>query len=102
VLDFDETILNPNDINVFVPEATVRTSGSAFGKTQRMVYWRQDGQKLYVDVVAPQGIASAYMKIYVLHPKGVNGSPGFGLITSAVYAVDGSAMTLQPTLEYSP
>jgi len=44
VVDFDETVLNPDDINVYVPESTVRgsfVSAGAFGETQRMVYWRQ-------------------------------------------------------------
>ena len=105
MVDFDETVVNPNDLNVFAPESAVRGSYStpgAFGKTQRMVYWRQDGQKLYLDVVAPQGIEPKYLKLYVVHPRGVSGSPAFNLLSATVYGVDGSAIAVQPTLEYFP
>lgn len=105
VVDFDESIVNPDDLNVFVPESAVRGTGStpgAFGKTQRMVYWRQDGQRLYLDVVAPQGIEPKYLKLYVVHPKNVSGSPAFSLLSATVYGVDGSAIAVQPTLEYFP
>ena len=105
VVDFDETVVNPNDLNVFAPESAVRGTYStpgAFGMTQRMVYWRQDGQKLYLDVVAPQGIEPKYLKLYVVHPRGVSGSPAFNLLSATVYGVDGSAIAVQPTLEYFP
>jgi hypothetical protein len=105
VIDFDETVLNSNDINVYVPEATVRdpyATPSAFGETQRMVYWRQDGLRLYVDVVAPQGISSRYLQVFVIHPKGLSRSPNFSLVSTKVYDVNGNAMTLQPVLQYHP
>ncbi len=105
VVDFDETAVNPDDLNVYAPESTVRGSSSAtgvFGKTQRMLYWRQDGQKLYLDVVAPQGIEPKYLKLYVVHPMDASGFPGFNLISATVYGVDGTAIAVQPTLEYFP
>ena len=98
-ISFNSAVLNGNDINVYTPESTVRES--AFGTTQRMVYWRQDGQYLYVDIVAPQGIYGKYLQLYVVHPKGLTGSPGFSL-TSAIYGVDGSVISAQPTLQYFP
>lgn len=105
MVDFDETVVNPNDLNVFCPESAVRGTYSvpgAFGKTQRMVYWRQDGQRLYLDVVAPQGIEPKYLKLYIVHPKGVSGSPAFSILGASVYGVDGSVIAIQPTLEYFP
>lgn len=102
VVDFDETVLNPNDINVYVPESTTRNLDAGFGKNQRMVYWRHDGQRLYVDVVAPQGITSRYLQIYLIHPRGLSGSPNFGLMSAEVYDVNGNALTLQPMLRYHP
>lgn len=101
VIDFNETILNPNDLNVYVPEATLRDSG-AFGQTQRMVYWRQDGLKLYVDIVAPQGIPPRYLQFYVVHPRGLSSSPAFSILSAQVYGTDGNALVLTPTLSYSP
>jgi hypothetical protein len=102
VVDFNETVINPDDINVYVPESAVRTT-SAFGKTQRMVYWRQDGQKLYIDLVAPQGIEPMYSKIYIIHRRSSGGaSPSFSVISASVYGVDGSALAIQPVLEYFP
>jgi hypothetical protein len=102
VVDFNETAINPDDINVYVPESAVRTT-SAFGKTQRMAYWRQDGQRLYIDVVAPQGIEPIYSKIYIIHRRTSGGdSPNFSLISASVYGVDGSALAIQPVLEYFP
>ncbi len=104
-IGFNSAVLNGNDINVYVPESTVRGSFSstgAFGATQRMVYWRQDGQKLYVDVVAPQGIETRYLKLYIVHPKNLSGSPNFNIISTATYDVSGNAMSASPVLEYFP
>lgn len=104
-LSFNSSVLNGNDINVYVPESTVRGTFSdpgAFGATQRMVYWRQDGQFLYLDVVAPQGISSSYLQLYILHPKGLSASPNFTLTSANVYDVNGSPIAVQPTLQYFP
>ncbi len=105
VLDFDEAIVNPSDINVYVPESTVRGDYSgpgAFGTTQRMVYWHQDGQKLYVDIIAPQGIYSRFLQFYVVHPSGLAGSPAFNILSAQVYGTDGSPVAITPALTYSP
>jgi hypothetical protein len=105
VVDFNETAINPDDINVYVPESAVRNTSvtNAFGKTQRMVYWRQDGQRLYIDVVAPQGIELIYSKIYIIHRRSSGGaSPNFSLISASVYDVNGSVLAIQPILEYFP
>lgn len=104
VVSFDSTVLNGNDINVYAPESTVRgslTSTDAFGKTQRMIYWRQDGQKIYLDLIAPQGINPIYLNMYIIHPKGIL-RPNFILTSANVYGIDGTAIAVQPTLEYFP
>lgn len=105
VLSFNTTVLNPDDINVYVPEAIVRGSYFAsgpFGKTQRMVYWHQDGQRLYVDVIAPQGINPKYLQVFVTHPRGLSSVPNLGIISAAVYDVNGNNLNVQPTLAYFP
>lgn len=105
VIDFDEAVVNPNDLNVYVPESTVRgsfTNPGAFGKTQRMVYWRQDGQQLYVDIVAPQGIDRQYLQFHVVHPAGLTGSPAFSILSAQVYGTDGAPIDVVPALTYSP
>ena len=105
VIDFDETAVNANDLNLYVPESTVRgtyANTGAFGKTQRMVYWHQDGQKLYVDIVAPQGIDPRYLQFYVVHPSGLARSPAFNLISAQVYGTDGNPVAVSPVLTYSP
>lgn len=104
-VSFNSAVLNGNDINVYVPESAVRGSvGStgAFGATQRMVYWRQDGQRLYIDVMAPQGIDARYLKLYIVHPRGLSASPGFSLVSASIYNTSGNAITLQPGLQYYP
>jgi len=105
VIDFDETIVNPNDINLYVPESTVRGNAAnpgAFGMTQRMVYWHQDGHSLYVDIVAPQGIDPRYLQFYVVHPQGLAGSPAFSILSAQVYGTDGYPIGVTPVLTYSP
>jgi hypothetical protein len=99
-ISFNSAVLNGNDINIYTPESTVRDS--AFGATQRMVYWRQDGQNLYVDIVAPQGVNGKYLQLFVIHPKGLSGSPGLALTDAKVYGVDGSVISAPPTLQYYP
>ncbi len=104
-ISFNSAVLNGNDINVYVPESTVRgsfASTGAFGATQRMVYWRQDGQKLYIDVVAPQGLDSRYLKLFLVHPRGLSASPNFGLVSVSVYDTSGTAVVMQPSLSYYP
>lgn len=105
VIDFDETAVNPNDLNVYVPESTVRGSfvdPGAFGKTQRMVYWRHDGQQLIVDIVAPQGIDPRYLQFHIVHPTGLTGSPAFSILSAQIYGTDGAPIDVVPALTYSP
>lgn len=104
VINFDNTVVNPNDLNVYVPESTVRgnfANPGSFGKTQRMVYWHQDGVKLYVDIVAPQGIDPRYLQIFVVHPSGLT-SPAFSILSAQVYGTDGNVIAVTPTLNYAP
>ena len=104
-VSFNSAVLNGNDINVYSPEAIVRgnavTTG-AFGATQRMIYWHQDGQNLYLDIVAPQGVDGKYLKMYVMHPAGLSGSPNFTLTGATVYGIDGSPIATTPALQYFP
>ncbi|HEB86831.1 MAG TPA: hypothetical protein ENI68_07445 [Gammaproteobacteria bacterium] len=105
VVDFDETVLNPDDINIYVPESTVRGSYAAtgaFGKTQRMVYWHQDGRQLYADVVAPQGIQARYLQLYLIHPRGLSGSPNISLTSATIYDLNGVEIVVPVNLEYFP
>jgi len=105
VVDFDETVLNPDDINVYVPESAVRgtfLSAGAFGKTQRMVYWRQDGLQLYLDVIAPQGIEANYLQLFVMHPKNLTGPANLTLTSATIYDVNGNEIIVPSSLEYFP
>ena len=105
VIDFDETAVNPDDLNLYVPESTVRGNYSdpgAFGMTQRMVYWHQDGQNLYVDIIAPQGIDPRFLQFYIVHPQGLAGSPAFSILSAQVYGTDGNPIDVTPVLTYSP
>ncbi len=105
VIDFDESVLDPNDVNIYVPEATVRGTASSsgpFGKTQRMVYWRQDGKQVYLYVIAPQGLERSYLQVFLVHPFGLAGSPNFSIKSAAVYDIDGNPITLPLTLQYFP
>lgn len=99
---FDSAVLNGSDINVYAPESAVRRSGSAFGQTQRMVYWRQDGQYLYIDIVAPQGVDGKYLQLFVVHPRNLSAPPDLVMTDVEVYDVEGSSMFIQPTLQYFP
>lgn len=105
VIDVNQAVVNMDDLNVYVPESTVRgsfASPGAFGDKQRMVYWRQDGDRMYIDILAPQGIESRYLQAFVVHPRGLAGSPGFAIVSASVYGIDGQALSLQPALAYSP
>jgi len=104
-ISFNSAVLSGSDINVYASESTVRggtTSTGAFGMTQRMVYWHQDGQNLYVDIVAPQGISGKYLQLYVVHPTGLSGSPNFTVTSAIVYDVNGSVISAPPSMQYFP
>jgi hypothetical protein len=105
VIHFDQAAVNPDDLNLYVPESTVRgtfVNAGAFGKTQRMVYWHQDGQNLYVDIVAPQGIDPRFLQFHVVHPSGLTGLPAFNIVSAQVYGTDGNSIDVTPVLTYSP
>lgn len=105
VVDVDQAVVNLDDLNVYSPEATVRGSFSAtgaFGDKQRQIYWRHDGDRLYIDIVAPQGIDGRYLQAFILHPRGLAAAPGFSLLSSAVYDVNGQLLSTQPQLAYYP
>lgn len=104
VIDVDQSVVNMDDLNVYVPESAVRgsfVSAGAFGDKQRMVYWRQDGDRLYIDILAPQGIDSRFLQAFVMHPRGLSGSPGFALVSAAVYDINGQPLSVTPQLAYS-
>ena len=105
IVDFDETVVNPEDINVYSPESTVRgafISTGAFGQTQRMMYWHQDGQQLYINTIAPQGIEDRYLQVFVIHPPGLGGPAGLNLTSATGYDVNGNVTVISPVLEYFP
>jgi hypothetical protein len=104
-IGFDNNVVNSKDLNLYVPESTVRdpyVNPAVFGETQRMVYWHQDGQKLYVDIIAPQGIYPGFLQLYVVHPPGLTGSPAFNILSAQVYGTDGNSVAITPSLTYSP
>lgn len=103
VIEVDQSVVNMNDLNVYVPEATVRgsfTDPGAFGDKQRMVYWRQDGDRLYIDILAPQGIDTRFLQAFVVHPRGLAGSPGFAIVSASVYDINGQTLAVTPQLTY--
>lgn len=103
VIDVDQAVVNPDDLNVYVPESIVRgsfASPGAFGDKQRMVYWRQDGDRLYIDIIAPQGIDGRYLQVFVVHPRGLSGLPGFTILSAAVYDINGQSLAVTPQMVY--
>lgn len=101
VVDFDETVLSPANIKVYIPELETRDASGTFGAGQRMTYWRTDGQKLYIDIVAPQGIPTLFLKIYVTH-SAVAGNPAFALTSAALYDITGTTINLPVQMQYFP
>ncbi|MHB8474373.1 MAG: hypothetical protein ACYDC8_16290 [Gammaproteobacteria bacterium] len=105
VIGFNQLALSGDDINVYVPESAVRGSydaAGAFGATQRMVYWHQVGGQLYVDVMAPQGIDTRYLQLYLVNPRGLSGAANFTVVSSKAYDVNGSVIANTPSLRYFP
>ena len=105
VVDFDEAVIDPADINVYVPSSTIRGTPSITGQhgdNQHMVHWRQDGLQVFIDIIAPGGINQGYLDVYVIHPPGVVGAPNFSLTSTSAYTVDGVSMVAAPSLSYHP
>jgi len=108
IVDFDDTVVNGDDLNVYVAESMVRgtfsNQAAPFGDKQRMVYWRRNGSQLFIDVIAPQGIEGRYLQMYIVHPKGL-GDPMIDLLASNVTFYDLSGVEItpgMPTLTYVP
>lgn len=105
IVDFDETVVDASEINVYVPESTVKGSISnpgSFGENQRMLYWRQNAGQLYIDVIAPQGLNHTYLLIYIIHPPNLAASPNFSIISQECFDVDGQNLSVAPLMEYFP
>lgn len=106
VVDFDETIVNGDDINVYIAGSTTQRGSvvtpAPFGNNQRMVSWRQDGAQLFITVVAPTGIEDKFLQIYVVHPRGLPGDPGLNLISTTGYDLNGNIITATPSFSYFP
>ena len=105
VVEFDEGIVRGDDLNVYVAESTQRgtiTSTGPFGEHQRMVYFKHDGSRLFITIVAPGGISDKYLQVYVMHPRGLAGDPGLSLLSSTGYDVDGNEITTTPRFTYHP
>ena len=104
-IDFDEAVVNPDDININVPKSYVRGDMLGTGKftdKQRMVNWRHDGQKIFVDIIAPQGINPGYLQTFIIYPPGLASSPDITIAKADVYTVDGTSMGLIPSINYFP
>lgn len=105
IVDFDDTIVNGDDLNVYVSESNVRGDGTvtgAFGDKQRSVFWNRVGDKLNIHIVAPYGIEGRYLQVYVVHPRGLSGDPSLSLVTSTGYDLNGSTTTVSPMFSYQP
>lgn len=101
-VDFDETVVSPDDIAVYTPKTTVRDFGGSFDDKQHSVFWKQDGDKLLINLVAANGIKTGFVYVYIIHPDNLSASPGLSLISHAVYDIDGNEIVLPVTLEYVP
>ncbi len=106
VIDFDETIVNGDDINVYVAGATTQrgtlTTTAPFGENQRMVYWKQDGSQLFITVISPTGIDGKFLQIYVVHPRGLAGDPNLYLVSTTGYDINGNVIIATPQFNYYP
>jgi len=105
VVDFDETVVNGDDLDVYVAESTQKGTAFAtgpFGDHQRMVSWRHDGTQLFINIIAPKGIEDRYLQVYVVHPRGLPGDPGLNLVSTTGYDLNGSTITTVPQFSYFP
>lgn len=111
VIDFNQAVVNGDDLNIYSPQPTIRGTpttypNAAFGDRQHMLYWRQDGSQLYIDIIAPEEIAGRYLQLYIMHPRSVVGDPAFSLSNVTLYDINGNDITTtiggSPTLTYYP
>jgi len=89
VIDFDETVLTPSDINVQIPRY-VHGPGK-FHDADRMLSWGDDGTKLTVNILCPRGVSSDYLDFDILYPAGTV-NPGFTILSQKVYDINGNKM----------
>lgn len=102
VVDFNEATINPNDIAVYTPNTTARSSGASFDDRQHNLFWKQDGDQLHINIISPTGIQTAFLNIYIVHPDNLTGTPDFSITSSTVYDTNGNEVFLQTNLEYFP
>jgi len=67
-----------------------------------MVYWRHDADKIFIDIIAPQGINPGYLQVYLIYPPSVIGNPNFSIIKEDVYKIDGSTLAINSKISHYP
>lgn len=105
IIDFDDTIVSGNDINVYVPESTQRgdiLNTGQFGDHQRMVSWKIVGNQLHIYVIAPKGIEDKYLQVYIIHPQDLPSDPMLNLISTTGYDLNGNEISATPQFSYHP
>lgn len=87
VLDFDETAVDPSDINLQQPRYVF--GPGSFQETQRMFYFDDDGSQITVNILCPDGVSSDYIRFDLLYPEG-SPDPAFTIISQKTYDIDGN------------
>ena len=107
-VSFDPNVVNGNDLNVVSSASTVRGTSNdptaSFGDKQVSMFWHQDGTKVYINVIAPEGVASRYIQLYIVHPRTVVGNPAFHIDSATFYDINGGEVFYSgiPVLSYNP
>ena len=64
-----------------------------------------DGDKLYIDIISPDSISTQFLKVYVMHPRGIT-TPGFAINSATFYDQNGLDITatasITSVLDYYP
>ncbi len=102
VIDFNELNVDPNDIAVYSPKTTLRDTNTSFDARQHNMYWHQDGNLLYIDIISPNGITALYLNTYIMHPRNIAGTPDFTIVSAKTYDINGNETGIPAQLVYTP
>ena len=53
-----------------------------------------------VDAIAPHGIDGEYRRLDVMHRRELSGTPGFALVNTKAFDIDGQPVSSAPQLTY--
>ena len=87
---YDTTVIAPTDINVV--SSKFNQGAGTFENFQNMLFWREQGGVLHINILCPRGVSSQYIQLAIIYPEGV-ATPGIGIDSFKCFDLNGNVIS---------